>query len=134
MQFGGSPKRKPTELEQLVIDCYAPPETSSFEVALELDLDIQFIHQTTNWWLMGKFDYKPKPYEPKEKTMAKPDKNKKERDESMAKLREGGSMYGVEMDKVRGLLGELDGGEALICQRQAATQKVILRLGDVSYG
>jgi hypothetical protein len=135
MEFGEVQKRKPTPLEMQVIDYYASDDSrSSFDVALELDLDIGFVHQTTNWWLMGKFEYNHKAYQKnKETTMAGKDKNKKERDEILAKLREGGSEYGVEMDKVRGLLGELEGGEALICQRQATTQKVILRLGDVSY-
>jgi hypothetical protein len=135
MEFGEAQKRKPTPLEMQVIDYYASDDSrSSFDVALELDLDISFVHQTTNGWLMGKFEYNHKAYQPqKETTMAGKEKNKKERDEILAKLREGGSEYGVEMDKVRGLLGDIDGGEALICQRQANTQKVILRLGDVSY-
>lgn len=136
MNFGLNQKIKPTDLEKLVIDCYNQPDISSFGVALEMDLDIEFIHQTTNRWIMGKYDYVPTKYNPenKEKTMAgKTDKNKKERDENMAKIREGGSVYGVEMDKVRGMLGDLKGGEALICQRQATTQKVIIRLGDVAY-
>jgi hypothetical protein len=135
MEFGGTPKRRPTPLEARVIDCFSMSKLSSFDVALELDLDLAFINQTTTRWLMNKYEYTAKPHKlKKETTMANnKDKNKQERDKTLAELREGKAAYGVEMDKVRGLLGELEGGEALICQRQASTSKVILRLGDVSY-
>jgi len=127
-------KIDPTELEKSVLLAYIGTPKTCLDIAVALDLTIEFVAQTTNRWQVGKFNYNHQQAKDnnKGKTMAK-DKNKKERTKQMEELREGTAVYGVEMDKVRGILGELEPGEALICQRQAATQNVILRLGDVAY-
>ena len=65
--------------------------------------------------------------------MAKKDKNKPERTKTMTSLREGTPLYSIEMDAIRGLLPELEQGECFIIQKQGATDKVSIRLGDVAY-
>jgi hypothetical protein len=120
----------PTAIEKMIIDIYDKGDETAFEIADSLELEPSIVYSITNRWMIGMITYKPI----KETTMAKnTEKNKTERDKLLKALREGKAEYSIDMDRVRGLLGELEQGEALICQKIGAGTDVVLRLGDVSY-
>jgi hypothetical protein len=129
----------PTPIEATILDIYCGGSRTSYEVAELLQIDPSIVYTITNRWMLGRFNYTPKKrieqQQPtKETTMAKnTEKNKAERDKLLTSLRKGGTEYSIDMDKVRGILGELAQGEALICQKTGLGSDVVLRLGDVSY-
>lgn len=124
------PGESPTKQEEIVLDLHDKGK-SVFEIAAILQVDPSSVYRVIDYW-DGPLVEVITP-QSEESTMAKKDKNKAERASTMADLREGKVKYGVEMDKVRGILGELndDENEALIIHRQTANaEKVNIRLGE----
>jgi len=120
----------PTKLESAIISLHEHKDKySCFQIANMLQIDPLTVRRVTNYWCAEEPHNQPG----EKTTMAKSDKNKDKRGRNMEKLREGDPLYTIPMDDVRGLLGDLEDGECLICIRTSQTGKVNIRLGDCAY-
>ncbi|MBW2636526.1 MAG: hypothetical protein JRC86_03185 [Deltaproteobacteria bacterium] len=125
-----------SDAEQKIIDLYEGlDEPSIFQIASQLGIPPEEVYPVIRARCspLNQLKAQKALNAPKETTMAKKDKNKAERDKTMASLREGTPVYGIDMDSIRGLLPEMEQGECFIIQKQGASDKVSMRLGDVSY-
>lgn len=124
----------PTRQEEIIIRMHEDRRLTASQISVILSQDVFSISRVLKYWCLE--ETPPTTYhleDPKE-NMAKSDKNKAERTKNMEKLREGDPIYGLDMDKMRGMYSELDDGECFIVIKQSHQKdKVNLRLGDVSY-
>jgi hypothetical protein len=118
----------PTPQEEVVLRLYDTQKLSVFEIANKLFLNPPTVMRIVRYWRPESLTNNNEG-----KTMAKKDKNKEERQKNMDTLRSGDSVYSLDPDKVRGLIGDLAEGEGLILIKQQTTGKVNVRLGDVAY-
>jgi hypothetical protein len=107
---------------------------SVFQIAAQLEIDPDTVYRAVSYWTTDPLETVSRKLitEPKESTMATKDKNKEERDRTMKKLRDGDPVYSVGMDRIRGMLPELEQGECFIIQKQGNNQAVNIRIGDVA--
>jgi hypothetical protein len=118
----------PTQQEKAVINMYELQHLGVFKISTMLGVGITIISDIVDKWCDD-----PNNSTKEETTMSNGNKlkNKVERDSTMAKLRNGQVCYSHNMDDVRGLLGEIMEGEALIVYPQSHNKdKVNIRLGD----
>jgi predicted transcriptional regulator len=124
-------KGYPTPQEIVILRIHDETHLSVFEIASKLFIDPQTVMRVLKYW-RDEDATKPKEEEGN-KTMAKKDKNKEEREANMKKLRNGIMVYSLDPDKLRGLVGELQENECFIVLKQSSTNNVNLRLGDYAY-
>ncbi|MHC4370251.1 MAG: hypothetical protein ACYSW8_21780 [Planctomycetota bacterium] len=122
---------------EAVLELHVDRNLSVFQISNMLVLDPIVVHRIIKLWSDDRTPLevvkllKAPEKEDTQNTMAKKDKNKQEREEQMAKLREGDVCYGVDMDKIRGLLPELQEGEIFLIHKQTHSKdRVNIRLGD----
>ena len=124
----------PTAQETLIIKMWKEKRLSCMHIARVIQVPPDSVYRVIQYWCDPTLNFTKTSEPQKVTTMAKSDKNKKERTKNMEKLREGDPIYSLEMDKMRGMYAELEPGECFIVIRQAHNaDKVNLRLGDVAY-
>lgn len=117
-----------TTLETAIMRLYVNTEFSVHQIARQAGTTPEIAQKAINFWRADSI-----PQNNQGADMANKDKNKVERTKTMAKLRKGEVEYAVDMDSIRGILGEMQGQEALIINRQGATPRVNIRMGELAH-
>lgn len=116
-----------TAQEAAILRLYVNTEFSVNQIAKHIGVSPECAQKAINFWSCDITNDQGK-------TMAKStDKNEEEREANMKKLRKGGVVYSLDMDKVRGMLNELQEGEAYIINRQSTSQRVNVRIGEMAF-
>ena len=119
-----------SSVKQTILHLHENTQLTVFQIATKLEIQPVEVYHTIKDHTQKTFN---ETNQENEATVSK-DKNKNERNKNMENLRKGDTLYAIDMDKVRGLLGELAGQEALIVNRQSAgASRVNIRMGDLSY-
>lgn len=133
MMFTSKGGRTQTPVESKIMKLYVSTNDSVLTIAAKLNATPELVITTINFWRCNAGN-SPEPLNSNAQgtDMAKNDKNKGSRKKIMTKLHEGEAEYSVDMDQIRGILGELEPTQALIIYRCGQSNRVNLRLGEIA--